>query len=66
MVNKKAGFTLFLQLKDDIEISVTPGVITLIEGGGMRDLRNILCMKIEKKLAPILKLELESTQELVR
>ena len=38
MVNKKAGLTLFLQLKDDIEISVTPDVITLIEGVGMGDL----------------------------
>ena len=32
MANRKAGFTLFLQLKDEIEISVTPDKISL---GGM-------------------------------
>ena len=51
MVNKKAGFTLFLQLKDDIEISVTPDVITLIEGVGMADPRNTVSMKIGKTLS---------------
>ena len=48
MVNKKAGLTLFLQLKDDIEISVTPDVLTLIEGMGMADPRNTVSIKIGK------------------
>ena len=43
---------MFLQLKDDIEISVTPfNVITLIEGVKMRDPRNTLSMKIENTLS---------------
>ena len=48
MVNKNAGLTLFLQLKDDIEISVTPDVLTLIEGMGMADSRNTVSIKIGK------------------